>query len=326
MSSEQIGGLSAWRRRMARSYKHYRVRRARKKHAGKRGTVSRRSSIVLGLILVVLFGAFAWSQTYLEPESPGQELTFDEIDALAKEKRIASAEFRDEDAQLVGSYQAEPLPGFEKEEPKPRDEKPEAKDDAESGEDADGENAGTPDESEGESGATGPNAGDANNDANAGGDEDGGDAKKAAGKPEPEPQPKAPEGDGEFWVQLPQNGAAFGPLVDALTAAGASVSVDPQTSKAVVRVISQFLLPLLILAAFFGLLFTAGRGGGSGIGDVMQFGSIGKGKTKKGASGMVTYKDVGGAEEAVLELSEVVDYLQNPERYEEIGAVPPKGV
>ncbi|MDQ3915881.1 MAG: ATP-dependent zinc metalloprotease FtsH [Actinomycetota bacterium] len=319
MRSEQTRGFAAWRRKIARNYKQYRVRRRRKKQTGKRAT-GRRSTIVLGLILLVLFGAFAWSQTFLDPESPGDELTFDEIDALAKENRIVDAEFRDEDAQLVGRFQAGPLPGFEKEEPKPK-EKPEPKDDAKTGEDADGEGAGTPDEGEGESG-TGPDAAGAE-----GGDTKAGDRQQpAARKPAPEPEPKAPEGDGEFWVQLPQNGAAFGPLVDALTAAGASVSVDPQTSKAVVRVISQFLLPLLILAAFFGLLFTAGRGGGSGIGDVMQFGSIGKGKSKRGASGMVTYKDVGGAEEAVLELSEVVDYLTNPDRYEEIGAVPPKGV
>ena len=313
MSSEQIGGFSAWRRKIARNYKQYRVRRRRKKQTGKKVS-GRRSTIVLGLILVVLFGAFAWSQTYLDPASPGQELTFDEIDALAKENRIVNAEFRDEDAQLVGTFQAGPLPGFEKPQPKPK-EKPEPKDDANTGEDADGDGAGTPDE--GEAG-TGPSA--------AQGDDAKEQPKKPAPKPAPEPEPKAPVGDGEFWVQLPQNGAAFGPLVDALTAAGASVSVDPQTSKAVVRVISQFLLPLLILAAFFGLLFTAGRGGGSGIGDVMQFGSIGKGKSKKGAGGMVTYDDVGGAEEAVLELSEVVDYLKNPDRYEEIGAVPPKGV
>ena len=310
MSSEATGGFDAWRRKVARNFKQYRVRRRRKRQAGKK-TSGRRSTMVLGLLLILLFGAFAWSQTYLEPQSPGQELTFDELDALAKENRIVTAQFRDEDAQLVGTFQAKALPGFE--EPK----KPAPKD-ADAKPDAAGEREGTAAE-----GGT----------EEAGGDDAQGETEGAAPggrqpatKPAPEPVSKAPDGDGDFWVQLPQNGAAFGPLVDSLTAAGASVSVDPQTAKAIVRVVSQFLLPLLILAAFFGLLFTAGRGGGSGIGDVMQFGSIGKGKSKKGAGGMVTYQDVGGAEEAVLELSEVVDYLQNPDRYEDIGAVPPKGV
>jgi cell division protease FtsH len=325
VSSDVQGGFAAWRRKVAREYKQYRIRRRRKRQAGKK-TSGRRSTIVLGLILILLFGAFGWAQTYLEPQSPGTELTFDELDALAKENRIATAEFRDEDAQLVGTFQAKPLPGFEEEPKKPADAK---------GENAEGDNA-EGDNAEGESAQGGGTAqgDDAQND-NAQGDDAEGTGSQPAGKgaqddkkpaTPPEPPSKAPEGDGSFWVQLPQNGAAFGPLVDSLTAAGASVSVDPQTAKAIVRVVSQFLLPLLILAAFFGLLFTAGRGGGSGIGDVMQFGSIGKGKSKRGAGGMVTYKDVGGAQEAVLELSEVVDYLQNPDRYEEIGAVPPKGV
>ncbi|HEX2295906.1 MAG TPA: ATP-dependent zinc metalloprotease FtsH [Actinomycetota bacterium] len=320
MSSDVQGAFAAWRRKVARNYKQYRVRRRRKKQAGKRAQTSRRSAIVLGLVLVLLFGAFAWAQTYLEPQSPGTELTFDELDALAKENRIATAEFRDEDAQLVGEFQAAPLPGFEEEPKKQTQAKGDAQDGAQ-GDDAEGGDAnGTQPAGEGGDQPAGESEGQDN--AAAGGD----NARANRPPARPEPPSKAPEGDGTFWVQLPQNGAAFGPLVDALTAAGASVSVDPQTAKAIVRVISQFLLPLLILAAFFGLLFTAGRGGGSGIGDVMQFGSIGKGKSKKGAGGVVTYEDVGGAEEAVLELSEVVDYLKNPDRYEEIGAVPPKGV
>jgi cell division protease FtsH len=324
VSSEVQGGFPAWRRKVARNFKQYRIRRRRKRQAGKK-TTGRRSTIVLGLILILLFGAFGWAQTYLEPKSPGAELTFDEVDALAKENRIVTAEFRDEDAQLVGTYQAEPLPGFEEEPKKPAPKDGEGEGPDAQGDDAQGENAQGGDAAGG-AGTQPANEGEGA--ANEGGEQAGAGGKAAADKPAPAPEPesKAPDGEGSFWIQLPQNGAAFGPLVDSLTAAGASVSVDPQTAKAVVRVVSQFLLPLLILAAFFGLLFTAGRGGGSGIGDVMQFGSIGKGKSKRGASGMVTYKDVGGAEEAVLELSEVVDYLKNPDRYEEIGAVPPKGV
>jgi cell division protease FtsH len=318
--SEAQGGFAAWRRKFARNYKQYQVRRRRKRQAGKRAAGSRRSAIVLGLVLLALFGAFAWAQTYLEPQSPGTELTFDELDALAKENRIADAEFRDEDAQLVGTFQAEALPGYEEEPKKPAQGKADAKGPDAQGDDAEGDGGDSQPAGEGEDDT-------AAGGANAGSDNAEGDKKKAPAKPvNPEPPSKAPEGDGSFWVQLPQNGAAFGPLVDSLTGAGASVSVDPQTAKSVVRVVSQFLLPLLILAAFFGLLFTAGRGGGSGIGDVMQFGSIGKGKSKKGGGGVVTYKDVGGAQEAVLELSEVVDYLKNPDRYEDIGAVPPKGV
>ncbi|MDQ3878695.1 MAG: AAA family ATPase, partial [Actinomycetota bacterium] len=85
----------------------------------------------------------------------------------------------------------------------------------------------------------------------------------------------------------------------------------------------------MILANLFALLFTAGKGGSSGIGDVLMFGSIGKGsdkRRKKGLAAAVGFGDVAGADEAVAELKEVVDYLKDPERYEEIGATPPKGV
>ncbi|MCU1622568.1 MAG: ATP-dependent zinc metalloprotease FtsH, partial [Frankiales bacterium] len=40
----------------------------------------------------------------------------------------------------------------------------------------------------------------------------------------------------------------------------------------------------------------------------------------------ITFKDVGGAEEAVIELAEIRDYLKDPTKYVALGAVPPKGV
>src|SRR4051794_9067671 len=93
--------------------------------------------------------------------------------------------------------------------------------------------------------------------------------------------------------------------------------------------VGTFLLPLMILANLFALLFTAGKGASSGIGEVVTFGSIGKGankKKKKGQAALVNFSSVAGADEAVAELKEVVDYLTDPERYEDIGATPPKGV
>src|SRR3954451_3264497 len=82
----------------------------------------------------------------------------------------------------------------------------------------------------------------------------------------------------------------------------------------------------MILANLFALLFVGSRAGGSALRDVETFGTVGKGKRSGQASSRVTFADVAGADEAVEELGEVVDYLRDPSRYAAVGATPPKGV
>jgi cell division protease FtsH len=130
-----------------------------------------------------------------------------------------------------------------------------------------------------------------------------------------------------FWLSYPKSDVAFGSLADRLAADGARVRVDPQSNKVIVHSVTIYLLPLLVLAAVFGLLFAGSRGGGSGIGEVINFGSIGSKRGQKGkSSNGIGFGDVGSAGEAIAELREVVDYLRNPKRYDDVGAVPPKGV
>jgi cell division protease FtsH len=130
---------------------------------------------------------------------------------------------------------------------------------------------------------------------------------------------------GDFHASMPSSGQAFSPLVSQLKASGTPYYVDKQSTKQVVRTVATFLLPLMILANLFALLFSLGKGSGSAIGEVMTFGKIGKGEAKKGKS-YIGFDDVGGADEAVAELREVRDYLMNPAKYEALGAAPPKGV
>ncbi|MHB8571882.1 MAG: ATP-dependent zinc metalloprotease FtsH [Candidatus Dormibacteria bacterium] len=103
----------------------------------------------------------------------------------------------------------------------------------------------------------------------------------------------------------------------------ATVTVDRQSDKATVRLLTQFLLPLVLLANLFALAF-AGRGGSSSIGEVVGFGKMRRGGRR--VSTGVTFDDVAGSEMAVAELREVVEYLTDPERFEAYGARPPKGV
>ena len=298
-SSKSGGGLDGFKK----SLEDWKLRRRRKKTA-KRKTTGRTTTIVLTIVVLLLFAAFAAALNYLTPTSTGQEVSIDELSALADEKRLETSTFRDEDNRLVGTFAAESIVPEEEPKKKPGDKGAEAKngkggdEPAADGDDAAGGNGGGKNEA-GKGGSDAPAA-------------------------EEEPS-KAPVGAGEYWLTYPSSDAAFGVLAEMVTEAGARVTVDPQTSKTIVRAVSTYLLPLLILASFFGLLFTAGKGGGGAIGEVMTFGTIGKGKKGKSTSA-TTFKDVGGAEEAVIELKEVVDYLTNPKRYDEIGAVPPKGV
>jgi cell division protease FtsH len=283
-------------RKLKRKTTQYRLNRKRSRVARRKRAGTRKATIFLALILALLFGSFAWAQSYLTKPAEGTELSRGQLVALAKEGRINDATFLDEDNRLVGSYSAPDLtPPDEAKSDKAKDEKPkDAKDEGASKDDGakDSEKSSTAKEKE---------------------------AKQDAA-------PITPSWAGKYWLAYPSSDAWFGQLSDILAQTDARVTVDPQSSKSIVRVVSTYLLPLLILANFFGLLFTAGRGGTSGIGDVIAFGVMGNKRQKKGFTTPVTFGDVGGAEEAVAELREVVDYLRDPERYDELKAAPPKGV
>ena len=300
------GRVALMRRKLRRRIHEYLLKRKRR-NVTRRRVGSRKATVVLALILVLLFGAFAWAQQYLTPKPEGREVSLNELVALAEEKRIVAATFLDEDNLVVGTFVAEPV--------------------AEQDERADDQRA-----QPGEAGDRRRDSqAEANNRRRADGKGNKNDGKQQArggdgGSEEQDPPSVAPEGEGTYYSSTPSSDAAFGPLFDILRASGARVISEPQTAKGVVRNVATYLLPLLILANFFGLLFTAGRGGTSGIGDVIAFGALGKKRQKRGFSAPVTFGDVGGAQEAVAELKEVVDYLRDPERYEDLGAVPPKGV
>ena len=133
-------------------------------------------------------------------------------------------------------------------------------------------------------------------------------------------------GGGEFSAEYPASDAVTADLLRLAQSNGAEVDVDGQGTKAAVRTATTFLLPLMILANLFALLFLAGRAGSGGMSDVETFGTLRGGRKGAEATSRVTFADVAGADEAVEELQEVVDYLRDPNRYASVGAVPPKGV
>ncbi|KJQ53390.1 ATP-dependent zinc metalloprotease FtsH [Microbacterium sp. SA39] len=84
----------------------------------------------------------------------------------------------------------------------------------------------------------------------------------------------------------------------------------------------SLLLPLVLLGLLFWWLLSSMQGGG---GKVMQFGKS-KAKLVNKETPSVTFADVAGADEAIEELHEIKEFLQDPAKFQAIGARIPKGV
>src|SRR5208282_4765787 len=91
-------------------------------------------------------------------------------------------------------------------------------------------------------------------------------------------------------------------------------------------ILLQYLLPLALLGGFWYMAYRrAGGGADGGMGGI-----FGVGKSKaievKPEDVTVTYKDVGGADEAIAELQEIMQFLKAPEQFAQLGGHIPKGV
>ena len=88
----------------------------------------------------------------------------------------------------------------------------------------------------------------------------------------------------------------------------------------------ELVLPFVILMLMFSLImrWMAKKGGMGGMGGL---GGVGKANAKvyMEKSTGVTFKDVAGQDEAKESLTEIIDFLHNPQKYTEIGAKLPKG-
>ena len=88
----------------------------------------------------------------------------------------------------------------------------------------------------------------------------------------------------------------------------------------------QYALPLLLLGGFWYVAYRrAGDSAGAGLGGV-----FGVGKSKaievKPEDVTVTFNDVGGADEAISELQEIIQFLKAPKDFTQLGGRIPKGV
>jgi len=117
-------------------------------------------------------------------------------------------------------------------------------------------------------------------------------------------------------------------LVDRLHASGVAFTSEiVEETSPLASLLLSWLLPLgifVLLGQFMSKKLMDKAGGGAGS---MIF-NMGKSNAKvyvKSSDG-IRFSDVEGVDEAEENLQEIVDYLENPEKYREIGASMPKGV
>jgi cell division protease FtsH len=129
-----------------------------------------------------------------------------------------------------------------------------------------------------------------------------------------------------LWAAYPSSDAQTQALFRTLTSSGASVRIDQQAGKPTRQILIQFLIPILLLVTLFAFFARLGQDDGSGgIASFSRFSGAGR-KKGKGTADRVTFDDIAGVPEAVAELREIRDYLNDPSKYMALGAGAPKGV
>jgi cell division protease FtsH len=109
---------------------------------------------------------------------------------------------------------------------------------------------------------------------------------------------------------------------DAINLDGAnSVNVQSKSSNGWLSLLT-YLLPFVIFIGFWIFLMNQVQGGGS---KVMSFGKS-RAKRMSVDSPKITFRDVAGVDEAVEELHEIKEFLENPKKFQALGARIPKGV
>jgi cell division protease FtsH len=106
-----------------------------------------------------------------------------------------------------------------------------------------------------------------------------------------------------------------------LPAGPAGLDVQSKSSNGWLSLLT-YILPFVIFIGFWIFLMNQVQGGGS---KVMSFGKS-RAKRVSVDSPKITFRDVAGVDEAVEELHEIKEFLENPKKFQALGARIPKGV
>jgi cell division protease FtsH len=102
---------------------------------------------------------------------------------------------------------------------------------------------------------------------------------------------------------------------------GSSLQVQDKSSNGWLSLLT-YLLPFVLFIGVWLFLINQVQGGGS---KVMSFGKS-RAKRMSVDSPKISFRDVAGVDEAVEELHEIKEFLENPKKFQALGARIPKGV
>jgi cell division protease FtsH len=130
------------------------------------------------------------------------------------------------------------------------------------------------------------------------------------------------EPDGKSYsTGYPNQGNGLTNLLDLLGKKGVTSKVEGTGGSSFLSILT-YILPFILFFGFWVFLMNQMQGGGS---RVMSFGKS-RAKRMSVDAPKITCRDVAGVDEAVQELQEIKEFLENPKRFQALGARIPKGV
>jgi cell division protease FtsH len=123
----------------------------------------------------------------------------------------------------------------------------------------------------------------------------------------------------KYTIGYPDNTEQM--LVNDMEKAGVQLDVKGKGGSSWVSILT-YVLPFVIFLLFWLFIINQMQGGGS---KVMSFGKS-RAKRMSVDSPKITFRDVAGVDEAVEELHEIKEFLENPKKFQALGARIPKGV
>ena len=124
--------------------------------------------------------------------------------------------------------------------------------------------------------------------------------------------------NGHFQTQVPNYPALF----ELLERHQVRVSVEPPDQGNLFFAILNSWLPMLLIIGIWLFFMRQVQGGGN---RAMSFGKVRARMLEKGEN-TITFADVQGIDEAREEVSEIVDFLSDPQKFEKLGGEIPRGV